>query len=112
MKTLMIIAIVFLLSALPKPIFANENEAGEAGKLASGAATVSEKKPDFRVIALARYLESVDSPLAPHAELFIKEADRNNLDWRLVPAIAGLESSFGKHIPSDSYNAWGWGIFT
>lgn len=43
---------------------------------------------------------------------FIKESDRLNLDWRLIPAIAGLESTYGIHIPVGSYNAYGWGIFT
>ena len=40
------------------------------------------------------------------------EADKNNLDWKLVAAIAGVESTFGKEIPAGSYNCWGWGIPT
>ena len=32
----------------------------------------------------------------------------NGLDYRLVPAISGVESTFGKHIPDNSYNAYGW----
>jgi hypothetical protein len=35
-------------------------------------------------------------------------ADVNGLDYRLVPSISGVESTFGKHIPFNSYNAYGW----
>lgn len=106
--------LLFILCTLciPQTVHAYEKEAGEAAKLASGAAVQKEKKLDKRIIALSTYLESVHSPLAPHAEIFISEADEHNVDWRLVPAIAGLESSFGKHVPSGSYNPFGWGIYT
>lgn len=67
---------------------------------------------DTRSHMLERYLRSQGSPLASHAGTFITVADRYDLDWRLLPAIAGAESSFGLHIPKNSYNAWGWGIPT
>lgn len=67
---------------------------------------------DTRIVHLEAYLKSHNSPLAAHASDFITEADNNRLDWRLVVAIAGTESTFGKHVPSGSYNAWGWGIPT
>ena len=64
---------------------------------------------DPRVTALRKFLEFYKSPLAPYAEIFVREADEHNLpDWRLVPAIAGVESTFGKRIPYRSYNAYGW----
>ena len=63
---------------------------------------------DYRVGKLEAYLESQKSPLADYAEEFIEYADTYDLDWRLVPAITGVESSFGKRIPANSYNAYGW----
>lgn len=60
---------------------------------------------------LKAYLESKKSPLADYADEFIKEAEANDLDWRLVAAISGLESSYGLRIPYNSYNGWGWGIY-
>ena len=72
---------------------------------------------DPRIATLQNFLETKKSPLAPHAAVFIEAADRYRLDWRLLPAIAGQESSFGKMIPWDkqngehSFNAWGWGIY-
>jgi hypothetical protein len=64
--------------------------------------------PDFRVISLKKYLDKHKSPLAPYAHVFVREADKNGIDWRLVPAITGVESTFGKRIPYQSYNAYGW----
>lgn len=63
---------------------------------------------DYRVINLRNFLEKYNSPLAIYAEDFVKYADKNNIDYRLVPAISGVESTFGKKIPYDSYNAYGW----
>lgn len=67
---------------------------------------------DTRILHLRSYLDSYHSPLSDEAEFIIAEADRLNLDWRLITAIAGAESTFGKHMPSNSYNGWGWAIFT
>lgn len=66
-------------------------------------------RPDHRVKKLQVYLESFHSPLAPYARVFVEKADQYEIpDWSLVPAIAGVESTFGKHIPYNSYNAYGW----
>lgn len=66
------------------------------------------QKTDSRKEILRNYLVNKKSPLADYASVFIEAADKYNLDWRLVPAITGLESSFGKRIPINSYNAYGW----
>ncbi|MBN2100408.1 hypothetical protein JW710_00730 [Candidatus Dojkabacteria bacterium] len=63
---------------------------------------------DTRVIALNRFLVDYGSPMAPYAETFVTSAEDVGLDWRLVPAISGVESAFGRIIPYNSYNAWGW----
>src|SRR6185369_7771030 len=68
-------------------------------------------RDDKRAQLLRSYLESKNSPLAPYAETFVLEADKNNIDWKLVAAISGLESSYGVHIPANSYNGWGYGVY-
>jgi hypothetical protein len=67
---------------------------------------------DVRSQILRKFLQSHNSPMANHAGTFVTVADKYDLDWRLLPAIAGAESSFGKYIPKNSFNAWGWGIPT
>ncbi len=63
---------------------------------------------DTRVIALNYFLLDYGSPMAPYAETFVSVADEVGLDWRVVASITGVESAFGRLIPSGSYNAWGW----
>ena len=65
---------------------------------------------DPQAQVLADYLKKYDSPLQYHAQDFIDAARIYDLDWKLVPAIAGVESTFGKAIPG-GYNAWGWGVY-
>ena len=76
--------------------------------LADGA--VEAKKLDKQAEVLAAYLKKYDSPLQYHAQDFIDAAKKYNLDWKLVPAIAGVESTFGKQIPG-GFNGWGWGVY-
>lgn len=104
-----LLLVLFCLS-IPKAILAVD-------KVSLGAATLAFRMPqkaplDTRAIKLESFLTSYKSPLAGSAEHLVEEADRNDLDWRLVAAIAGLESTFCKHIPQGSYNCWGWGIPT
>ena len=63
---------------------------------------------DMRQVILTKYLKKHNSPLASYSACFIFNADKYGLDWRLVPAISGVESTFGKRIPYQSYNAYGW----
>src|SRR3989344_9592646 len=46
-------------------------------------------------------------PLEGYGEKMVAEAEKNNLDWRLVPAIAIKESTGGKF--ACGYNPFGWG---
>lgn len=71
---------------------------------------VSYKQLDERAKILSDYLASYNSPLQYHAQDFVDAADQYKLDWKMLPAIAGVESTFGKSIPG-GYNAWGWGVY-
>lgn len=66
---------------------------------------------DNRVKILREYFKQYDSPLADSAAAFVQAADENQIDWKLVAAISGVESTFGHQIPYNSYNAWGWGVY-
>jgi hypothetical protein len=107
-KTLFIVLAIAVLLGLPAPVSAVKFEADAAAQLTGMGQLVVDKRVDH----LKAYLESHNSPMADQAHVFIREADRNGLDWKLVAAIAGTESTFGKHIPPGSYNGWGWGIPT
>ncbi len=93
---------------LPKTAYA-EKVAASSAMLKIDPSLI--KKEDMRVKQLQAYFDKYDSPLINEAETFIKTADQYGLDYRLLPAIAGVESGFGKLIPYNSYNGWGWGIY-
>lgn len=94
---------------LPQPAFASSisGELHEAGPSATPSSR-SIRQPDNRARKLKTYLVAHSSPLAPYADVFIARADEYGLDWRLVASISGVESTFGKKIPVNSYNAYGW----
>ncbi len=80
------------------------------------ALTITAPKPvDIRVKILQAYLAQYNSPLQGQAKTFVDAADKYGLDWKLVAAISGVESTFGKFTPGSnedpSYNAWGWGVY-
>lgn len=108
MKKLIIVFLVVIISQLT----ANSANAIE---LASGSSAkielVKAKGFDSRAKILEDYLGQFNSPLVSEASAFVRYADRYELDWKLVAAISGVESTFGKQIPYESYNGWGWGIY-
>ncbi len=101
--TSFIVLVILLFSA--NTVLAYSHVAGSSAQLKKNQIS---NDSDFRVLVLRSYLLEHNSPLADHAQDFIDNADKYNLDWRLVPAITGVESTFGKRIPANSYNAYGW----
>ncbi len=68
---------------------------------------------DARPTIIARFLDRYNSPLTPHeywGETFVEIADRYQIDFRLLPAIAMQESNLCKAIPEGSFNCLGFGI--
>jgi hypothetical protein len=72
-----------------------------------GESTVAK---EARPIILRRFLDSYNSPLVPYTDFILEISEKYELDWRLLTAISGNESLFGRVTPPDCYNAWGWGI--
>ncbi len=77
-------------------------------QIASPSAAVALKK-DKRSEILRKFLEEKASPLAENATYFIEIADQYGLDWTLMPSISGMESNFGKAMPSSTNNPFGLG---
>lgn len=56
------------------------------------------------------YFESGNMPLEGYGMKMVMEAEKNDLDWRLIPAIAVRESTGGLHAcKKASFSAFGWG---
>lgn len=70
------------------------------------AMQVPQTEEDPRTVQLKRFLEEYDSPMTDLAADFIEAADRHELDWRLLPSIAIMESSGGRYYVNN--NVFGW----
>ena len=104
-KTLFFILLTFLLLS---PI--GKAEAENVIENNTSSEQIQAKKLDNRAVILTKYLAKYNSPLQYHAQDFIDAAKTYDLDWKMVVSIAGVESTFGKHIPG-GYNGWGWGVY-
>jgi hypothetical protein len=63
---------------------------------------------DDRAEKLDAYFKVKGSPFYGKGKNFVEVADKYDLDWTLLPAIANLESQLGKAIPVGSFNPYGW----
>ena len=111
----MVLGLLLLTLTLPAVNLKLQNNPANVA-LAKGSASVANTltakvklEEDKRVEILRAYLESKNSPLADFAETFVEVADEYELDYRFLPAIAGIESNFGKVQLKNSYNPFGWG---
>ena len=100
-KILTVLLILTLLTAVAPVAQATESSTGH---------TVIAMHPiDLRAEALKNVFAKYNSPLVPFVNSFVDTADKYDMDWELLPAISGIESTFGKHEPQGSYNSYGWG---
>jgi hypothetical protein len=61
---------------------------------------------DSRLRKIEQFFADRDCPLRDSAAVFLEAADRNDLDWRLLPSISMVESSGGKDYRNN--NVFGW----
>lgn len=107
-KILTIVVIIFISTI----IFSTKAHAYQEEQTSSAKLSLNVQNSqlsDIRAKALRNVFEKYNSPLMDEAENYIKLADKNGVDWKLLPSIAGLESSFGKRLMPNSHNAYGWG---
>ncbi len=105
-KLLLITAVMLIAGLMPSRVHA-AGVSHESARLI--AAHSSNAGIDARAEALRNVFKKHNSPLDVESEHFIRYADAYGVDWKLLPAISGLESSFGVHLLSGSHNAYGWG---
>ncbi len=70
--------------------------------------SIDDLTPLRRVWRLQKFLSKYESPLVNSSTKFIEVSEKYNLDWRILVAISGIESTFGKFIPYGSYNSFGY----
>ena len=85
-----------------------------ATALLAGTSAVQERdrppvgfQDDLRRLRLVEYFSACECPAGTKAARFIEEADEHHLDWRLLPSLAVVETSGGKHVRRRN-NWFGW----
>ena len=73
--------------------------------------TIQLSVSEARVDVLKEFFTRYDSPLTDYAEEIVKAADKYELDYRLLPAIAMQESLLCLKAPKGTNNCWGFGIY-
>ena len=69
--------------------------------------------PDSRSNKLSEFFRRYESPLEFYAKDFVEVADKAEIDYKILPAIAMVESSGGKNTPSCApFNPFGWSSST
>lgn len=112
MKRFTLSIIITGLFYVQMPAYINANEAGGSAMLnlnsrikkSEISAIILEKKKQ----AIKSVLERYESPMILEDINFINACVKYNLDCYLLPAIAGLESTFGRFIWPNSNNPFGW----
>jgi hypothetical protein len=67
----------------------------------------------LRARLIDNYFASHNLPLTGYGYKFVIEAEKNNLDWRLLPAIGMIESTGGKFIRAKTKNnPFGYGNYS
>lgn len=66
---------------------------------------------DARVKIIDQFLTRYVSPMTGLGRDLVSAADRHQIPYTYLPAIAQCEGLLGKAIPAGSYNSWGWGIY-
>ena len=61
---------------------------------------------DPRLQKLKSFFQELESPGVWRAEVFLAAADRNGLDWRLLPSISIIESGGGRAYMNNNILGW------
>ncbi|MCX6753681.1 MAG: hypothetical protein NTV03_01335 [Candidatus Nomurabacteria bacterium] len=82
----------------------------------SDSAITTQEKEDLKIATerakqVDAFFKKYDAPLAGYGMKFVTEAKKNDIDWRLLPAIAMRETTGGKQAcknPKAPNNNFGW----
>ena len=109
--------VVFPMFAMTMPLASLDavgSVAADIKTLTSEVSVITTQEDEARQAkadAIDDYFASKKAPLEGYGMKFVTEAEKNNLDWRLLPAIAMRETTGGKFAcknPNAPYNNFGW----
>lgn len=108
--SIIVLSLLFFLSAVP---VRSQIIAGASAPLIHQTFIDLTETQQFKEDRLRIVIESVlkryNSPMSGESEAFVKACVKYQINCYLLPSIAGIESTFGKFILTNSYNPFGWG---
>ncbi|MCL4397514.1 hypothetical protein M1403_00555 [Patescibacteria group bacterium] len=66
---------------------------------------------DARADIIENFFKAYRSPMQGLGRDIVVAADRYQIPYGYLPAIAACEGALGQKIPTGSHNTWGWGIY-
>lgn len=96
----------FLAISSPFALFQNQISSVLPSKMATDESSTIALRQEH-ALKIDAYYAKRNMPLAGYGAKMIAEAEENDIDWRLLPAIAIKESTGGKF--ACGYNPFGWG---
>ncbi len=121
LKRFLIISVIYTIFSLIflKTVWGFEQVAGQSAQISSFDVFSAEAsrssflrltpKFDFRPLKLSAFFVKNNSLLKEYSFYLVKKADEYDLDYRLFPAISGVESGFCKAYIFSTNNCVGWG---
>ena len=82
---------------------------GSGSSMVGQQALPAHTSKDPRFSALRDFFERCGCPIVKDSDEFILAADRHGMDWRMLPSIAFVESTGGKHQKGGNPLGWGSG---
>lgn len=103
----LIVSIVVVSGSTPTPIAPGEVEPPKP-QIGEAAHIELPEPVDPRIDAVNNFFHRGKMPLSGYGKIFVEQADKNGIDYRLLPAIAVKESGGGKRYPKSGNNPFGW----
>lgn len=112
---LMVLSIYLLVQERKSPDLAYKYTIFSSKPKVLGYSTQDVDTEDARDERIDEVFKKYKCPIQGYGETFVREADKNNIPYWLVAAIAFQESSCGKNTPvvkgEETYNLYGWGVW-
>jgi hypothetical protein len=115
MKQIILISSLIALIMLFPGVVKGQNIAGQSATIqpiianSSDLSIAREDKKEVQRQVLHTIFQKHNSPFVDEVDTFMSVCEENDLNCYLLPAIAGVESGFGKQTKAGSNNAYGWG---
>jgi hypothetical protein len=92
------------------PVVVTLDKVAAAPEIVPKKACEPRTAPDPRTLRLQDFLARLHCPITAMAAEFIRAADENHLDWRLLPSISVVESGGGKAYRNNNIFGWNNGL--